>query len=76
MAILYHKKFKSGRKIAIFKNTTFELFVDIGKQIKTCPCGQVLKLWLRSVCSFRAELIEIGQEIDKVKEKLNLPNLH
>ena len=23
----------------------FELFVDIGKQIKTCPCGQVLKLW-------------------------------
>ena len=53
-----------------FKNTTFELFVDIGKQIKTCPGGQVLKLWLRSVCGSRAELLEIGREIDSLKDKL------
>ena len=37
------------RKIATFLFLTFELFVDIGKQIKTCPDGQVLKLWLRGM---------------------------
>jgi len=35
-----------------------------------CPDGQILKLWLRSACSSRAELVEFGQEIDEVKEKI------
>ena len=99
MAILYHKKFKSSIKIAVFKNTTFprhkglrgtrndliafylsnllgfELCVYIGFPIKNRPCGRFCKSWLCSVCSSRAELLEIGQEIDNVKDKLNLSNL-
>ena len=68
------------RKNATFLISTFELFVDIGKQIKTCPGGQVLKLWLCSVCGSRTDyymdLIAIGHEIKNLKDKLELPNLH
>ena len=37
------------KKFGDFLNTTFELFVGIGKQTKTCPSGQVLKFWLRGM---------------------------
>ena len=33
--------------------------------------GAFLFNWLCSVCSSRAELLEIGREIDRVKDKLN-----
>lgn len=33
------------------------------------------KQWLQNVCSFRAELLEIGREIDMLKEKLEFQNL-
>lgn len=62
--------FKIDRKKTVFKKITFELYESIKKQIKTCPDGQVLKLWLCSVCSSRAELLEIGREIDSLKDKL------
>ena len=35
--------------MAFFKKQTFKLFIDIGKQIKTCPDGQVMKPWLRGM---------------------------
>ena len=69
------KKVQKWRIFATFLNLTFELFVGIAKQKKTCPNGQVLKLWLRSVCSSRAELFKIGREIDVVKDKLWLVDL-
>ena len=33
---------------------------------------QVWKLWLGCLCNPRAELLEIGREIDEGKEKLRL----
>ena len=68
------------RKNATFLISTFELGQNIIKQTKTCPGGQVLKLWLCSVCSSRADnymdLIAISQEIQLFKDKLGLPNLY
>jgi hypothetical protein len=32
--------------------------------------------WLCSMCNSRTELIEIGQEIDELKDKLGLANLY
>jgi hypothetical protein len=43
--------------------------------IKT-PHSGAFEYWLREMCSSRAELVEIGQEIDEVKNKLNLRNLN
>jgi len=34
------------QKIVLFQNQTFELRESVAKQKKTCPGGQVLKLWL------------------------------
>ena len=37
----------------VFRLSTFELCIGVRKQIKTCPGGQVLKLWLREMDLFR-----------------------
>ena len=40
-------------------------------KIKNAPSGHFLFLsWLRYLCNSRADLIQIGQEIDNAKEKL------
>ena len=43
------------------KNTAFAVFLE--------------KSWLWTVCGFRAELIEIGWDIDEVKDKLEVADL-
>ena len=62
---------RKWRKIATFLFLTFELFVDITIPTKNRPETNGLKLWLCSVCSSRAELLEIGRDIDRVKEISN-----
>ena len=78
MAILYHKKFKSSIKIAVFKKIAFELFVVIGQQIKTCPDGQVLKLWLEtmynSLTKQEYELTDFINRYDYFYEQLSTFN--
>ena len=49
---------------------------NIGIQTKTCPDWLGWKLWLRYLCNPRTELLEIGQGIDNVKEKLRLHDVH
>ncbi len=66
------KKVQKWRKIATFLISTFELYADIRNPTKNRPYGRFCKLWLCSVCSSRAELLEIGREIDRVKDKVYL----
>ena len=46
--------------------TTFELFIVIGFLTKNRPYGRFCKLWLCSVCSSRAELFEISEELQNL----------
>ena len=50
--------------MTVFKNTAFELFVVIEKQTKTCPGGQVLKLWLRGMDFHRHRWCLLGNRSD------------
>ena len=59
----------------VFLILTFELCAGIRNQTKNRPYGRFCKSWLRSVCSSRAELLEIGREIDELKDKLELVDL-
>ena len=42
---------------------------------KNRPFGRFCKSWLRLVCGLRTELLEIGREIDYLKDKLGLADL-
>ena len=42
------------------------------KVTKNRPKMSGCKLWLFSVCSSRAELLEIGRDVDKVKKYLTI----
>ena len=56
------KKVRKLKKITNFYLLTFELGENIRKQKKTCPSGQVLKLWLWRVGEMRV-VIEIFYDI-------------
>ncbi len=74
MLILVGKKYsvQKWRFFATFLILTFELFVGVVNLTKNRSCGRFCKSWLCSVCSSRAELLKIGQEIEFFKDKLGL----
>lgn len=45
-----------------------------GHEPKIKPAQGRFDFWLCSVCSSRTELLEIGREIDELKDKLGLAN--
>lgn len=63
---------RKWRKIATFLFLTFELFVDITIPTKNRPETNGCTSWVCSLCNPRAELSEIGQEIDNTKDILCL----
>jgi hypothetical protein len=64
------KKVRKLKKFTNFYLLTFELGENIRKQKKTCPGGQVLKLWLESVIDFRTkdilDLLTVGKNINNI----------
>jgi hypothetical protein len=65
------RKFK---KFAIFQNLTFELCVNITILTKNRSETNGCTSWLCYMCNSRAELLEIGREIQIIKDKLCLLN--
>ena len=74
MFILYcqknKKQFETVKILQFFKIKLSNSSQILKNKRKTCPGGQVLKLWLCYMCNSRTELLEIGQEINKVKLKM------
>jgi hypothetical protein len=72
-----HGRTKTTLSRHCFCNDGFVVLSNHNPQanIKTHHKG-AFEYWLCYLCSSRAELMKIGQEIDKLKGKLKLPNLH
>lgn len=68
--VVVHKKVRKWWFFTTFFILTFELDENIRKQKNPCPGGQVLKLWLCYLCNSRADLVEIGQEIEEMKKAI------
>lgn len=73
------KKFENRLKTALFKIDKFELMLVLETKQKTARCGVFCISWSCLITNLRtinyADLINIGLEIDNLKDKLGLVNL-
>ena len=64
------------QNFAIFQIQPFEPGENNRKQNKTRIYWRFCLSWLCCLCNSRAELVEIGKEIDELKDKLGLGDLY